>query len=191
MKKIIGVSVVLGYILAVFGLRLLFRRQTALFTFAFILLSYFILVWLLYHVLYKKIQLILKEREKRIQGTIAEARKKEKDAEDLKEKLQEEQKAFHAKIKEMNEEAQRQCDRMREEQIRQAKEEIQEMRLAAKADIEREKRLAWEEYRQKILSLATLLAQRALRENLTDEDHDRINKTLLDLLEQQKVGDKL
>ena len=186
------VTIAISYLLIVFILRLLIpEKQDILFNISFTVFSYFTLVWILNKVLFTKIHAILTEREKRINKAITEAEQREKEASALKEKLLQEQKNCQLKVQQMTEEAARHCERMREEMLREVKEEIQQLRLAAREDIERERKLAWEQFRQKILSLAMLLAQRALRENLTDEDHQRYNETLLDLLEQQNIGDKI
>jgi F-type H+-transporting ATPase subunit b len=115
----------------------------------------------------------LKTREETIHNALDEAHKAQADAQRLRDQLQAEMNRAHDKAREIHEEARRNAERASNEMIAKARTEIQaeHERRRRELDIARDQALQalWNQTAQ----LATLVSAKAIRRQLTADDHRR------------------
>ncbi|MDP4178160.1 MAG: F0F1 ATP synthase subunit B [Bacillota bacterium] len=146
------------------------NRLTVLMT----ILNFALLVWVLNHFLFKKVQLVINNRENEIAGRIKKTETDEMMAENL--RIQNEQKLLEAKEqgKGIVEESKKKAEMVSGEIIQEAKNEADVLMDRARKEAEREKEKAAEEIKSQAVELAILLSQKALEKTIDENEHRRL-----------------
>jgi F-type H+-transporting ATPase subunit b len=124
----------------------------------------------------------LHNREKSIQGALDDARKAQEDAQKLREQFQLEMSKANEKVRDLLEEGRKDTERVTGEMMGKAKADIQ----AERDRLQRELRSAHDQALQDLWAqtaqLASLVSTKAIRRELTPEDHRRfVDEALADL----------
>ena len=113
----------------------------------------------------------LKKREESIHAAIADAHRARDEAQKLREQLQAEIGKAHEKVREILDEARRDGEHTKSEKVAEAEAQIRLERDRALREIHTAREQAGEELRQHAAALATLISAKAIRRNLTPDDH--------------------
>ena len=137
-------------------------------------ISFVILLILLWKVAYKPITRALKKREETIRNTLEEAKKNRESAEALVEK-------YEAQIAQARDEAQKILaegkslgENVRKEIIQKAHEEANQIVKRAQAEIEFQKEKALMELKEKIADLTIMAASKVVAKSLDKKDHEQL-----------------
>ncbi|MGL4423611.1 MAG: hypothetical protein ACRCZF_23340 [Gemmataceae bacterium] len=135
---------------------------------------FLLLLGLLSKFAWPQIKTGMKAREDLIASTRDEALKAKADAEALQKKLAAEYAQANDKIRLMLEEARRDADDLRAKERETGVREAATERDRAKREIEAAKDAALQEIYQQSVQLASLMSSKALRRNMSTEDHSRL-----------------
>jgi F-type H+-transporting ATPase subunit b len=116
----------------------------------------------------------LKKREASIIGAREEAAKAKADAEELRAKLQKDYADAQDKIRAMIEDARRDAESLRITEREAGARDAQEARERARREIQAEKDAVLQELYQQAVQLASLLASKTIRRQLSPDDHKRL-----------------
>jgi F-type H+-transporting ATPase subunit b len=130
----------------------------------------------------------LQQREAHIATAFHEAEKARKDARELQEKFDRQMATAATQAREVVEEARRDALRLTEDMFAKAKAEIQADRDRLRRELETAKDQALQELWRRTTELSTAIASKALRRQITLEDHQRLFDEALAELEQ--AGDR-
>lgn len=138
------------------------------------MVNFALLVLILKHFLFQKIQTVIDSRENEITGRIKKAETDEKLAEEL--RMQNEQKLLEAKEqgKGLVEESKKKADQVSDEILKEAKDEAEILMERARKEALREKEKAAEEIKSQAVDLAILLSQKALEKTIDEKEHRRL-----------------
>lgn len=103
------------------------------------IVNFLILVFLLWHFLYKPVTRVMDEREQKIEDRIEEAKRKEEEAEEEKKEYEDKQAELERKRESMIGEAKKEAEEKRKELIGRARKEAEEARRRWSQAVEREK----------------------------------------------------
>ena len=124
----------------------------------------------------------LNKREENIRGALEQAERTRKEAMELQSQLDAKMKAAGGEIAKMMEEGRRDAQALKEQMVAEAKAEIQHERDRLHREIETAKDQALQEIWQQSVMLATTMSSKAIRRNLTAEDHQRLlDETIAEL----------
>ncbi len=124
----------------------------------------------------------LNKREENIRGALEQAERTRKEAMELQSQLDAKMKAAGGEIARMMDEARRDGQRLKDDLVTDAKAEIQSERDRLHREIDTAKDQALQEIWQQAVTLATTISTKAIRRNLTAEDHRRLlDETLAEL----------
>ena len=144
------------------------------------LVSFTVLVVVLWVLLYKPVTRALDERSRRIKESLETADR-------VRQEAGESQAAIEQQTAEAREEGQRLvaqarevADRFREEEISKARQEIEAERTRAEANIQRERDAAIEDLRREFAGLAITAAERVIERSLDEEDHRALIDSVLE-----------
>jgi F-type H+-transporting ATPase subunit b len=129
----------------------------------------------------------LQKREQNIAAAIEEAEKARAEAERLREQFQAEMARAQEKVREILDEGRRDSQRVAEEMIAKARAEIQAERDRLRREIESARDQALQELWNQAAQLATLISAKAIRRQLSPEDHRRLVDEALAELERANV----
>jgi F-type H+-transporting ATPase subunit b len=116
----------------------------------------------------------LEQREHSIHAAMEEAKKAREEAQALRKALTEEAARDQEKVREVLDQARRDAERAAAELIARAKAEIQSERDRLRREIETARDQAVQELWNQTAQLATLVSSKAIRRQLTTEDHRRL-----------------
>ncbi len=146
------------------------------------IISFGILLWVLYKFALPPILETLEAREKKIRDSIEQAEKNRTESEQrlktYEAKLQDATREAEGLLTEARDKAQRLLDE-NEQRIRA---ETDRLKTEATQDIERERRKALQDIRNETADLALLVAEKVLTRSLSDADHKRLANEALDAL---------
>jgi F-type H+-transporting ATPase subunit b len=124
----------------------------------------------------------LKRREENIAGALDAARQARRDAEQLQANLQEQRNKMGEEIRAHLEEARKDALRVRDELVAQARADIQTERERLHREISLARDAALQDIWHQAANLAALISAKAIRKQLSPEDHSRlIDEALTDL----------
>jgi F-type H+-transporting ATPase subunit b len=124
----------------------------------------------------------LNKREENIRGALEQAERTRKDAMELQSQLDAKMKVAGSEIAKMMDEGRRDAQALKEQMVAEAKAEIQHERDRLHREIETAKDQALQDIWQQSVALATKLSSKAIRRNLTSEDHQRLlDETIAEL----------
>ncbi|MCS6976959.1 MAG: F0F1 ATP synthase subunit B [Gemmatales bacterium] len=131
----------------------------------------------------------LKKREDSIRSALEEAQKAREEAEQLRLKLQKEMDHAAETVRAILEEARRDAQHTSEQMLAKAREEINLERERLQRELTIAKDQALQELWNQAADLATLISAKAIRRNLTPEDHRRLmDEALADLRQVSRFG---
>ncbi len=144
------------------------------------LVSFTVLVVVLWVLLYKPVTRALDQRSQRIRESLETADR-------VRQEAGESQAAIEQQTAEAREEGQRLiaqarevADRFREEEIAKARQEIEAERARAEANIQRERDAAIEDLRREFAGLAITAAERVIERSLDEDDHRELIESVLE-----------
>ncbi len=144
------------------------------------LISFGILLWVLYKFALPPILETMELREKKIRDSIEQAEKNQKESEQrlktYEAKLQDASKEAEGLLTEARDKAQRLLD----ENAQRIRTETDRLKAEATQEIDRERRKALQDIRNETADLALLVAEKVLTRSLSDEDHRRFANEALD-----------
>jgi F-type H+-transporting ATPase subunit b len=135
----------------------------------------------------------LEQREHSIHAAMEEAKKAREEAQALRNALAEEAAKAQDRVREVLDQARRDAERMTAEMMTRAKAEIQSERDRLRREIETARDQAIQELWNQTAQLATLVSSKAIRRQLTTEDHRRLVEEAIEELDKaskqrQRVG---
>jgi F-type H+-transporting ATPase subunit b len=147
------------------------------------LISFLLLLAVLYKFLYRPLTEALEGRTAAIQQQLAEAQAAREAAQQERAAMEERIRVAHADAQALRERALREAGELRERLTAEAKHEAARLVETAQAQIAQEVRRARAELRGEVGALATQIAERLVRKSLTDEDHQRLVREALARIE--------
>lgn len=135
------------------------------------LVNFFILVLILKHFFWSKIQLVIEERQNYVDEKLIKA---DEDSEKARMYLLENQKILQSakdEAKKITENQKVKADKIYQDIIEDANQEAKSLRERAKIDIQREKEKAEYEVKKQAIDLAVELSIKALEESIDDNKH--------------------
>ncbi|HXG13272.1 MAG TPA: F0F1 ATP synthase subunit B [Gemmataceae bacterium] len=142
--------------------------------FIWTLLVFLLLLFILKRFAWGPILEGLHKREEAIRSAIEEAKEARKETERVRAQFQREMEEAFAKIPAMMDEARRDAQRLAEEMRAKAAAEIQADRQRLRREIELARDQALQEIWNRAVELATLISAKAIRRNISEEDHRRL-----------------
>lgn len=145
-----------------------------LFTIVATIVNFIVLLLILKHLLFNKVNDVIDKRANEVKETIDKANADRAKAEAL--RLQNEENLQNSKIQGKNivENYKAKAEKISEEIKKEASTEAQLIIERAKKEIEREKEKAAAEIKDQIVDLALLLSEKALGESINEEQHRRL-----------------
>ncbi len=153
------------------------------------LVVFLLLLFILKRFAWKPMLEGLKKREETIRSALEEAQKAREEAEQLRVRLQKEMDHAAEKVREILEEARRDAQHTSEQILAKARAEIEQDRERLQRELAIAKDQALQEIWNQAADLAILISAKAIRRNLTPEDHRRLmDEALADLRQVSRVG---
>ena len=150
--------------------------------------SFAILLWVLWKFAFPPILQTLEERERKIKDSLEQADRHRAEAE---QKMQE----YEAKLKAASKEAENvlnaareRAQRVMEENEQKLKTETQRYKEDATREIEQERRRAIQDIRNQTSEMALLVAEKVVGRSLTDADHKRMADEALSAIAESRKG---
>jgi F-type H+-transporting ATPase subunit b len=147
------------------------------------LISFLLLLAVLYKFLYRPLVGALEGRSATIQQQLTEAHAAREEAQRQLATMEERIRAAHAEAQALRERALREAGELRERLGAEARVEAARVIEAAQAQVGQEVRRARAELRAEVGALATQIAERLVRKSLDDEDHQRLVREALARIE--------
>ncbi len=131
----------------------------------------------------------LQKREDNIRSAVEDAQKARDDAQRLRDQLQREVDKAHEKVRDILDEGRRHAQQATDEMIAKARTEIQAERDRLRREIEMARDQALQELWKQTADLATMVSAKAIRRQLSAEDHRRlVDEALAELQDAGKAG---
>jgi F-type H+-transporting ATPase subunit b len=147
------------------------------------LISFLLLLAVLYKLLYRPLLGALEGRSAAIQQQLAEAQGAREEAQRALGAMEERIRTAQAEAQALRERALREAAELRERLSGEARQEATRLVEAAQAQVGQEVRRARTELRAEVGTLATQIAERLVRKSLSDEDHQRLVREALARIE--------
>jgi F-type H+-transporting ATPase subunit b len=147
------------------------------------LISFLLLLAVLYRLMYRPLVGALEGRSAAIQQQLAEAQAAREEAQRQLGAMEERIRVAQAEAQALRERAMREAAELRERLAAEARQEATRLLEAAQAQVGQEVRRARAELRAEVGGLATQIAERLVRKSLTDEDHQRLVREALARIE--------
>lgn len=143
------------------------------------ILSFAILLVLLYKLVFPPLLKVLDQRHQAIEGRLAKAQKAQADAEGLLETYREQMAEAERKSLALFDEARRKVQSFREESLKSAQKEARQIIENTKEDIEVFKRKAMGTFKGEIADVVVEVNQKVLQKELSAKDQNRLVETAL------------
>jgi F-type H+-transporting ATPase subunit b len=147
------------------------------------LVSFLLLLAVLYKLMYRPLLGALEGRSAAIQQQLAEAQAAREEAQRALGAMEERIHAAQAEAQALRERALREAAELRERLSAEARQEAARLIEGAQAQVSQEVRRARAELRAEVGVLATQIAERLIRKSLNDEDHQRLLREALARIE--------
>lgn len=147
------------------------------------LISFLLLLAVLYKLMYRPLLAALEGRTTAIQQQLAEAQAAREEAQRQLGAMEERIRTAQAEAQALRERALREAAELRERLSVEARQEATRLIEAAQAQIAQEVRRARTELRAEVGTLAIQIAERLVRKSLNDEDHQRLVREALTRIE--------
>lgn len=143
-------------------------------TFLFQVINLVILAILLHFILYRPVTRMVAERERRIEGGLADAARAREEAETMLAQYKEQLQGARAEAQEIIEQAKKTGDSMREEIVAAARQEADKILARAKSEIEASRAQAIAQIRAEVATLTVMAASKVLEREISADDHRRL-----------------
>ena len=147
------------------------------------LVSFLLLLAVLYKLMYRPLLGALEGRTAAIQQQLAEAQAAREEAQRALGAMEERIRTAQAEAQALRERALREAAELRDRLSAEARQEAARLIEGAQAQVGQEVRRARAELRAEVGTLATQVAERLIRKSLTDEDHQRLLREALARIE--------
>jgi F-type H+-transporting ATPase subunit b len=147
------------------------------------LVSFLLLLAVLYKLMYRPLLAALEGRTTAIQQQLAEAQAAREEAQRALGAMEERIRAAQAEAQALRERALREAAELRDRLSAEARQEATRLIEGAQAQVSQEVRRARAELRAEVGGLATQIAERLIRKSLNDEDHQRLLREALARIE--------
>jgi F-type H+-transporting ATPase subunit b len=147
------------------------------------LVSFLLLLVVLYKLMYRPLLAALEGRTAAIQQQLAEAQAAREEAQRALGAMEERIRTAHAEAQALRERALREAAELRDRLSVEARQEAARLIEGAQAQVSQEVRRARAELRAEVGVLATQIAERLIRKSLNDEDHQRLLREALARIE--------
>ncbi|TCJ19419.1 ATP synthase F0 subunit B [Rubrobacter taiwanensis] len=138
------------------------------------LITFAILLLLLYKFVYPPIRDQIIKRQRSIEQAIDEAEQTRAEARRLLEEYRQQIAEARGEARQILEEARRQGEAQRERTLREAREEGERIIQRAREEIERERAQALSEIRREVADMVIMASEQVVRKSLEREDHERL-----------------
>ena len=144
------------------------------------LVSFSLLVALLWVLLYKPVTRALDERSRRIKESLETADRVRQEAAESQAAMEQQNAEAREEGQRLIAQAREVADRFREEEIAKARQDIEAERVRAEANIQRERDAAIEDLRREFAGLAISAAERVIERSLNEDDHKALINSVLE-----------
>ncbi len=144
------------------------------------LVSFSLLVALLWVLLYKPVTRALDERSRRIRESLETADRVRQEAAESQAAMEQQNAEAREEGQRLIAQAREVADRFREEEISKARQDIEAERARAEANIQRERDAAIEDLRREFAGLAIAAAERVIERSLNEDDHKALIESVLE-----------
>jgi len=151
-------------------------------------LNFAILLMVMYGFLWDPLLAFLDERRRSVREQLDEAERREGRAADLVEQRRRELGQIHSERAGIIEKAQERADQQGEQIVERARREADRLRRDAQERLREELRRARTSLREEVADLSTLVAEKLLRRELTEDDHERLVRESIEQMSLE--GDK-
>ncbi len=144
------------------------------FTIVATIINFFILMAILKHFLFDKVNSVVEARNNEVKETLDKAKSDREEAESL--KIQNEKNLQQSKVegKKIVEKYKERAEKLSGEIKTEASTDVQLIRERAKKDIEREKEKAESEIKNQVIDLALLISSKALEGSIDEKQHRKL-----------------
>ena len=144
------------------------------------LVSFTLLVVVLWVLLYKPVTRALDQRSQRIRESLETADRVRQEASESQAAMEQQNAEAREEGQRLIAQAREVADRFREEEISKARQEIEAERARAEANIQRERDAAIEDLRREFAGLAITAAERVIERSLDEDDHRALIESVLE-----------
>ena len=144
------------------------------------LVSFSLLVALLWVLLYKPVTRALDDRSRRIRESLETADRVRQEAAESQAAMEQQNAEAREEGQRLIAQAREVADRFREEEIGKARQDIEAERARAEANIQRERDAAIEDLRREFAGLAISAAERVIERSLNEDDHKALINSVLE-----------
>ncbi len=144
------------------------------------LVSFTLLVVVLWVLLYKPVTRALDQRSQRIRESLETADRVRQEASESQAAMEQQNAEAREEGQRLIAQAREVADRFREEEISKARQEIEAERARAEANIQRERDAAIEDLRREFAGLAIMAAERVIERSLDEDDHRALIESVLE-----------
>ena len=137
-------------------------------------INVFILFFALSYLLFNPAQNLLKKRSEKIKTELENAKTKEEEAIKLKEEYQKKLEEVKVEINDMLENARKNAKNVSDEMINNAKQEAARIIERGNKEVELEKDKALSDVKDHVINISTLMASKALKDNMSVKIDDKI-----------------
>jgi F-type H+-transporting ATPase subunit b len=116
----------------------------------------------------------LRHREKAIRDALEEAKRAQEESQKLREQFQQDMNKAQERVREIHDEARRDAARNKEQMLAQARADIQAERDRLRREMDNARDQALRDLWDQAANLATVVASKAIRRQLTPDDHRRL-----------------
>jgi F-type H+-transporting ATPase subunit b len=149
------------------------------YSFIWQIINLFVVIFLLHKIMYKPIIQMVAERERRIEGSLAEAAQAKEESGKLVAKYQAQLSKAREEAQDLINRATKAGEELKDKIINDAREEANKTVTRAKSEIEGEKAKALADIRDQAAMLAIMAAGRVLERSITADDQKRLAKKFI------------
>ncbi len=154
-------------------------------TFVVNILSFLVLVWLLWKFAWKPLSGMMLKRQKKIADNIDQAEKDRKEAEELKQSYEQEMLDTRKQAQEIIEQANKSTRERADAVLEAARKETEKKRAAALADLDKERERAVEGAKAQVVDMSVAVAEKLIRQKLDASGQKALIEQFI-----QEVGEK-
>ena len=152
------------------------------------LITFFILLFLLYRYVYPPIRDQIQRRQSEIEQAIDEAQKTRTEARELLAEYRRQIEEARGEARRILDEARKQGEALRERTKHEAREEGERIIRRAREEIERERDSALREVRREVADMVIVASERVIGRELDRDGHERLISEALDSFEAEVAG---
>jgi F-type H+-transporting ATPase subunit b len=152
-------------------------------TFIMMVINFLVLMFVLVRLLYRPIQNILEQRKQRISADLSNAQNSREKWEQMRQEAKVSLEKAQTEAFEMVERARNEAEKVRENLLNQARREAEELRIRTQSEIERAKRIAGDELKEGVVTLALAAATKVIGGKMSRDINDTLIRQALDSID--------